>query len=264
MAKGRSSSTQRSAPSRQESLIFTDSFIGDLPENPWEALNHIACIITRYESINISGSGREEAYDSYITALNIIKVIAEANDIRINFPPLADSVKENVVIIGRFMNSLEEISLNRIKTLSSEERMNKLKNEIISKWKNTFAYEFSSGDLSRIQKLINELRSEISESTKFEDKYKSRLLRRLEKLQNELNKRVSSLDNFWGLIGDAGVVLGKLGTDAKPIVDRIREMVDIIWHTQARSEELSSNTPPALLGSHDQSIEEQQEGSNKN
>lgn len=49
---------------------------------------------------------------------------------------------------------------------------------------------------------------------------------------------MSNLDQFWGLIGEAGVVLGKLGQDAKPFVDRVREVVDIVWRVQSIAEEL--------------------------
>jgi len=58
---------------------------------------------------------------------------------------------------------------------------------------------------------------------------------------------VSDLDRFWGLVGDAGVVLGKLGNDAKPIVDRIREIAEIVWKTQSRTEELPSNSQNPML-----------------
>ena len=88
--------------------------------------------------------------------------------------------------------------------------------------KSTFAYEFSQGDLDRVQNLLNELRNHISEITNLEPDHKRRLLKRLESLQSELHKRVSDLDRFWGMVGDAGGVLGKLGEDAKPIVDRVR------------------------------------------
>lgn len=74
------------------------------------------------------------------------------------------------------------------------------------------------------------------------------ILKRLENLQSELHKRVSDLDRFWGLVGDAGVVLGKLGKDAKPIVDRVREVAEIAWKTQARTEELPSSSPNPMLG----------------
>ena len=112
-----------------------------------------------------------------------------------------------------------------------------------------FAYEFSQGDLDRVQALVNELRGLIASTDQFEKEHKQRLLRRLEKLQAEMHKKVSDLDRFWGLVGDAGVVVGKLGADAKPIVDRIREIAEIVWQTQSRAEELPSGTKlPQLEG----------------
>lgn len=95
--------------------------------------------------------------------------------------------------------------------------------------------------------MINEIRELIANSNGLEKDHQRRLLSRLEKLQSEMHKKVSDLDRFWGLIGDAGVVLGKLGNDAKPIVDRIKEVADIVWQTQSRSEELPSGTQIPLL-----------------
>ncbi|MBI4826866.1 MAG: hypothetical protein HY807_10680 [Nitrospirae bacterium] len=43
----------------------------------------------------------------------------------------------------------------------------------------------------------------------------------------------------------------KFGDDAKPFVDRIREIADIVWRTQARAEELPSSTPTPLITSAD-------------
>ena len=103
-----------------------------------------------------------------------------------------------------------------------------------------FVYEFTQGDLDRVQALVNQIREMIHKTTGLEASHKQRRLSRLEKLQSEMHKKVSDLDRFWGLIGDAGVVLGKLGNDAKPIVDRIREVADIVWQTQSRAEELPS------------------------
>jgi hypothetical protein len=105
-----------------------------------------------------------------------------------------------------------------------------------------FAYEFSQGDLDRVQELINELRELIANTTHLERDHQQRLLRRLERLQSEMHKKQSDLDRFWGLIGDAGVVLGKIGNDAKPFVDRVREIADIVWQTQSGAEELPSGT----------------------
>jgi hypothetical protein len=111
-----------------------------------------------------------------------------------------------------------------------------------------FAYEFSQGDIDRIQTLLNDLRTLVSVTDKFKPDHQQRLLARLETLQRELHKKVSDLDRFWGLIGDAGVMLAKLGNDAKPIVDRVREIADIVWNTQGRAEELPSSAKPPQIG----------------
>ena len=112
----------------------------------------------------------------------------------------------------------------------------------------TFSYEFSQGDIERIQTLLNDLRSLVSAADKFKLDHQLRLLARLEALQRELHKKVSDLDRFWGLVGDAGVILAKLGNDAKPIVDRVREIADIVWNTQGRAEELPSTAKPPQIG----------------
>jgi hypothetical protein len=58
---------------------------------------------------------------------------------------------------------------------------------------------------------------------------------------------LTNLDKFYGFIGDAGVILGKFGRDAKPFVDRIREIAEIAWRSQATAEQLPASAKPALL-----------------
>ena len=115
-----------------------------------------------------------------------------------------------------------------------------------------FYYEFDDDDIDKIQNLINELRDLITMSDVIEEDHKRRLLNRLERLQSELHKRVSDLDHFWGLVGDAGVMVGKFGEDVKPIVDRIRELRTIIWDAQVRAEGLPPATEFPLLTKEDE------------
>jgi hypothetical protein len=100
--------------------------------------------------------------------------------------------------------------------------------------------------------LLNELLDNIVTNDKFEEDHRRRLLGRLEALQKELHKRLSNLDRFYGLIGDAGVLLGKFGRDAKPFVDRIREIVEIVWRAQANADQLPASAKPALLTAEEQ------------
>lgn len=135
--------------------------------------------------------------------------------------------------------------------VSNKARFASLRTAFAASLGNGFSYEFSVGDLERVQRLVNELRDLVREAAGLEDEHRQRVLARLEKLQAELHKKMSDLDRFWGLIGDAGVALGKLGKDAKPIVDLIRDLTSIVWNTQARAEELPSGTQPPLLGHDD-------------
>jgi len=114
--------------------------------------------------------------------------------------------------------------------------------------KSGFGYDFSEADVSRVQTLIDELRKLLTADSSLDEDHKRRLLLRLEKLQAELHKRVSDLSNFYNLMGDAGVALGKLGKDAKPLVDRITEILQIGWKAQARAEKLPSSADNPMIG----------------
>ncbi|MDH3998726.1 MAG: hypothetical protein OET90_07785, partial [Desulfuromonadales bacterium] len=146
---------------------------------------------------------------------------------------------------ARIRKEIDTVGI-KAKKIYSDNKFNTLRNKYSSIIRNSFYYEFSQGDLDKVQKILNDLRDFISKSKLIEDGHKDRLLNRLGKLQNELHKRISTLDSLWGIIGDAGVVAGKLGKDSKPFVDRVRELSQIVWVTQARAEELPSNTPPSL------------------
>jgi uncharacterized protein YoxC len=135
--------------------------------------------------------------------------------------------------------------------IAHKSRVDSLQSRFTQAIRGGFSYEFTQADLHRIQALINELREEVAGSTLFEEKHKARLLKRLEQLQSELHKRVSDLDRFWGLIGDAGVALGRFGTAAKPFVDRISEITEIVWNTQKQSEGLPSSVSLPLLSLHE-------------
>jgi hypothetical protein len=88
-----------------------------------------------------------------------------------------------------------------------------------------------------------------------EDNHKQHLLKRLERLQSELHKKMSDLDRFLGFVGDAGVVMGKFGKDAKPLTDRIKDIMNIVWRTQARAEELENGAQNPFLKKNNDSEE---------
>jgi len=161
-----------------------------------------------------------------------------------------DNLKEFVKYVAGVREAIQPLIDDEI----GSNNRNQLYSEIESKKRileKGFFYEFTDGDLKRIQQIINELRDHIGSSDLFEEDHRRRLLRRLESLQSEMHKKMSDVDRIWGLVGDAGVAIGKFGSDAKPFVDRIRELSQIAWKTQARAEELPSSSINPLLENDD-------------
>ena len=110
------------------------------------------------------------------------------------------------------LESIRNLCIEQLHGQESEEK----KRDFAALLGSAFNFRLSHADTERIQVLINELRDLIGKDERFEEDHRRRLLTRLEDLQRELHRRLSNLDRFYGLIGDAGVLLGKFGRDAKP------------------------------------------------
>lgn len=217
---------------------------------PSELSNGVMYIVHEFRNFQeILRNDREislrEIHDEYIELYLLLEAYTKSKGHNSTQLDLSDDLNYNISLINDFFTQTETEFERIITNMSISETRNKYN----TLFDNTFSYEFTTGDLERIQKLINELRDNISISELFTAEHKQRLLRKLEKIQTELHKKVSDLDRFWGLIGDAGVAIGKFGNDAKPIVDRIKEIADIVWRTQSRSEELPSGTTIPFLNS---------------
>lgn len=159
-------------------------------------------------------------------------------------PTLTERGQENLTLLTSYLlKELPDVISGKMATRLLEQSIQKHNNKL----KTGFYFEFTDNEVGRINEIIGELRNIISNSSLFDDGHRQRLLKRLEKLQAEIHKKVSDLDRFWGMVGDAGVALGKFGDDAKPIVDRIGELADIVWRAQSKAEGLPTKDPMPLL-----------------
>lgn len=213
----------------------------DLPEEPNFALGLIA---ERFLEL-VNTIGKEiETHDYYLEGLGVLNAYAESKNIKqADLPKISNNKEKNIsAIFNHFSNVYNAGQQHRNRFV-----IEKTKSKYKLVFNGDFCYEFTEGDLKQIQSILNELRDIITNGEEFEENHKKRLLNKLEKLQQELHKKVSTLDNIWGLIGEAGVVIGKFGKDSKPIVDRIRELVEIVWRVQSMAEELPLGTPYPLL-----------------
>ncbi len=213
--------------------LFNDEFILSVKSN-LENKSYV-CLIEILEMAIESGQN-----EHYIEALHLLDYITEKFEIDVLSNISFDDVDDTAEFRSFFIHLAIEIQPKILKD-SNLERFDSL-------FSNTFSYEFSEEDVNKIQTLINELRDELNSSELFEDEHKERLLKRLEDLQKEMHKKMANIDKIWGLLGDAGVVIGKFGKDVKPFTDRIIELAKIGWKTQAKAEGLSESIQNPLLG----------------
>ena len=230
-------------------MIFNEELISEIVESPIEGILTI-CDKT-FKTLENNGDYTGQDHEILLEACALTQSVIDNQAITINvsFPTITENINENCRNIGTYLRHIREIFQNQAFELkvSNLTKLVSLKNRYDDVLVMTCRYEFSQGDFTRIQILISELRELVSASQLIEADHKYRLLARLEKLQSELYKSVSDLDRFWGLVGDAGVALGKFGVDAKPIFDRIKEITHIVWRTQARAEKLPGDTPLPIL-----------------
>jgi hypothetical protein len=227
-------------------MLFDDDFVDLLKMDPINGVLEMCRLVSSAMDHGAQEWGDQEVeslYECYALFAELHSVQILATNLRP--PELSENSQKACSQIFEFVRVVEQRYLSE----RSKMRIESFRNRFRATLSNAFAYEFSQGDLDRVQILINELRDLIAKAVGLDDGHRQRLLRRLEKLQGELHKKVADLDRFWGLVGDAGVVLGKLGTDAKPIVDRIKEIAGIVWQTQSRSEELPSGSKPPTIES---------------
>lgn len=236
--------------SQKSTMSFDQQFLDSLPTEPVLAILAVVKALRNFWD-RLPGGAHGEHYEFFVEAIAIVQALAEnVTDLAIPTIDLRGSKLDIARSANHYCIEVETLIASHLLELKKAQFNNKYR----AKFGNAFAYEFSEGDLQRIQSLVNSLRNQISESDLFDPDHKRRVLMRLEKVQSELHKKMSDLDRFWGLIGDAGIAVGKFGNNAKPIVERIREITEIVWRTQIRAEELPSDTPLKMLSHKDEVI----------
>jgi len=225
-------------------MSIPDHILENVRTTPLQAA-HNACDYV-LDMVERSREWSAEEHNLLLECYALISAMIDADLIRI-YAQLRDISSDLDLACVELSQYLSEVFQELEKELASK-RFDTMKSRFADLVAHGFSYEFTDGDVSRIQVLINELRTLISDNTELEDQHKRRLLKRLEKLQSEMHKKMSDLDHFYGLTVEGSVMLKKVGGNLKPIVDRISEITKITWATQSRAEDLPSGSEPPLLG----------------
>jgi len=214
-------------------ILYTDEFLDDLPREPKVGL-HAICL----KFLQTSQGSLNVALEFYALA----ETYVSANSLDILLPTLSVDRKENAEVIYQFAVQLCKKLERYVGHNEDQIKLDRFRNKFSSKIASGFVYEFSQGDLERLKKLLKKASKILLSSDFFEGSYKNRMIKRLEILLLELTKKQSDIDRFWGLAAETGVVISKYGNNAKPIVEIIKEIINLVWVTQARAEDLSSDS----------------------
>jgi len=226
-------------------MIYSDEFMDSLSTNTVEAGKLMCSVFFNFQEGVQYGGHAEDNYLDYLDAYIALGEFSISNNLIKEYAPLSVSggKRDNINAIEAFFIQINEIIINMERDSVMETASNRYKTH----FENSFSYKFTDVDLKRIQSLINKLRESIKDSSLFEENHKTRLLGKLEKLQSDLHMKMSSIDNIYGLMGEAGVVNDKIGENAKPFVDMINEILKIAWRTQSTAEKLPSSSIMPML-----------------
>ena len=177
-------------------MIFSEEFLNYLKNNPLEGTINLVKV-TREHFVPGSSEWQDGEYQALLEAYALIIAIVESGTLKIETPNfgISGDTKTDCIQINGLLKEMEEycaLELSRLK-------FDSLKLHFKTTLSSGFSYEFSQGDLEKVQVSINQIWSLISQTNGLEKDHQQRLMSRLERLQSEMHKKVSDLDRFWGL-----------------------------------------------------------------
>jgi hypothetical protein len=230
--------------------VFDDEFVSSLSDDNVEACLQVVSQFQKLEKDNRKGGAPGIPplnYYEYLEIHAFLLLFIEIRAINIHLNPPTFDAGKDVVAVKTCVSALESLARSEVKKRKQRDSFELALSHYPTLMSKAFSYEFLESDYKRIQELISELRTLTTESEQIDGQHKRRLLKRIEKLQLELSMKMSNMDIFWGLFGEAGVALGKFGTDVKPLTDRICEVLKIAARTEARANGLPEGIQTPLL-----------------
>jgi len=161
-------------------MIFDEEFLEYLKNNPLEGTIRLVRIVRE----NLREDEREWHESDYLTFLEayaLVVEIVESQLLPIPSPSfvIRGNMNDDCMHINQYLNALEEYCTSE----ASKLKVGSLRTHFKAFLGSGFSYEFSQGDLERVQVLVNQVRDLISQSHGLEKDHQRRLLARLEKLQ---------------------------------------------------------------------------------
>lgn len=202
--------------------------------------------------------------EAYLDQLG--KLLNETNDTKILFPFYTDSLG---VLIAMAIHYELGGNYEEVKTMTGDALANQMfqafnsnldqarmrartssvsdnVDRYLDKMNKSARFEFVEGDYNRLQDLLNEMRDVVTKSDELEKEHKTRLLKKIEQLQSVLNKRMSSLDQFWALLGEVNGVLPLVHENLKELRKIGAEILFIVHMAQVTANGLPHSVMPCI------------------
>jgi hypothetical protein len=228
-------------------MIIDDSFINSLPSNKLLAESEIINAFMNLMNNSSIAQNKQQYYEDFIEIFGFYQVFAEQNQLEVAFPKLTLDKKINIGLIIRFFETRNKEIERDVLEFNQERILYEKKSQFRTILEDVTIFDLTDRELRIINRLIDELLDIISETKEINGYHSNKLVKRLNSLINILNTKIRSFDQFWALIGDGAILLGKFKGKAKPVVEKIKEIINVVWKIQARCEDLTSDVPMMVL-----------------
>ena len=122
--------------------MFDDDYFEKLPGDPVIAAQQICKDVLRLrEELQNTGHPTASCYDDFLTALSLFQALAEAYNLSLDFPYLAQDKNDNIGKIVNFFVTAEVKLAAGVAQISAE----RFKTRFATKFGKIFLYEFSEG-----------------------------------------------------------------------------------------------------------------------
>jgi hypothetical protein len=222
--------------------IDSRALLAKLPQDPREA---IIIIGTRMKSllVNKAEGGLSEGDAHECCA--IIRRFAAATKIGFELPPKKPEAtwKRN---LGTLVSRIQKYSVD-----SRDEIVGSKIDELIQEYQaasQTDRFGFAFLEVSEKQNIhqhINAIRK-IAETTRLSEKKKRALFDRLNNLAAEVDKNGTKTDAFFAFLGDLSLCAGDMAENAKPAIDRFKEILEIVVRNRAKQEGVKLPSPESF------------------
>ncbi len=228
-------------------MAIDSNFINRLPDNI--ILAEKVIIDTFYQTLEVytMSEDKSDFYEDFIEIYSFYQVYAEKNNIDVAFPKLGTNIQNNLELIISFFRNRNRIVGKKIDKFANEKIIEDKKTKFKSILYDDYIYIFETEELKLLKFTITQLKQLINDNKFLKSSYQQRLGKKIDKLITNTKLEMKSFDEFWGFVGEAGIIIGKTNNNCNDIIEKIKEIVHLIWKVQARSEKLSVEEIPKLV-----------------